>query len=279
MLLNVRQWGPAKSDRVVCIHGLAQHGGVFAGLGARLAQLGYSVVAVDLRGHGMSGSEPPWNVEAHAGDVVETLQACGVDSVTWVGHSFGARIAATVAATEGELTQGLVMLDPGLRVPPEYALRRAEIDRLDWSFATPAGALNALLGGEGIIAAPEEVVAAYVDDDLRRGTDGRYRFSFCPAAVVTAWSEMTLPVPPVTENPTLIVWAEASRSDPGLERCYRDGLGEALTVARVPNGHNVLWESPAETARAVEGFLRAELDGEDAVPGYFGDAGSFQALL
>jgi lipase len=280
MLLNLHRWGPAKAEGVVCIHGITQHGGVFTGLGRRLAPSGQLVVAVDLRGHGESGREPPWNVESHARDVVETLRAEGIRSATLVGHSFGARVAATIAAAEEDLVERLVMLDPGLRLPPERALRRAEVDRLDWSFATPQGAVNALLAGESLVAAPEEVVAAFVRDDLRRGVDGRYRFSFCPAAVVTAWSEMTLPTPSVAAVPTLIVWAAAaSLRDPDLEPRYRDRLGEMLTVTKVPNGHNVLWESPLETTAAIERFLCDDAGGADAVPGYFGDAGTFQPLL
>ncbi|HET8814603.1 MAG TPA: alpha/beta fold hydrolase [Solirubrobacterales bacterium] len=279
MLLNLRRWGPAEAESVVCIHGIAQHGGVFAVLGKGLAPGGRSVVAVDLRGHGESGHEPPWNVESHARDVVETLRAEGIRPLALVGHSFGARVAATIAAAEEDLVERLALLDPGLRLPPERALRRAEVDRLDWSFETTHGAVNALLGGKGLVAAPEEVVAAFVRDDLRQGVDGRYRFSFCPAAVVTAWSEMTLPVPPVAAVPTLVVWAAASLHDPDLERRYRDRLGEMLTVAKVPNGHNVLWESPLETTSAIERFLSEDSAGVDAIPGYFGDAGTFQPLL
>lgn len=279
MLLHLHRWGPVKAESVVCIHGIAQHGGVFAELGRRLAPSGRSVVAVDLRGHGESGHEPPWNAETHAGDVVETLRAEGIRSAALVGHSFGARVAATIAAAEKDLVERLAMLDPGLRLPPERALRRAEVDRLDWSFATSQGAVNALLAGESLVAAPEEVVAAFVRDDLRQGVDGRYRFSFCPAAVVTAWSEMTLPAPPVAAVRTLVVWAAASMHDPDLERRYRDRLGEALTVARVPNGHNVLWESPLETTAAIERFLRDDSGAGDAIPGYFEDGGAFQPLL
>ena len=38
---------------------------------------------------------------------------------------------------------------------------------------------------------------------------------------------------------------------------YEEELGDLLAVVRVPNGHNVLWESPAETIGAIEDFLAA----------------------
>jgi len=211
-------------------------------------------------------------------DVVETLEAGGIHRASWVGHSFGGRVAAALSAARPEATDCLVLLDPGLRVTPEQALRRAEIDRLDWSFETPQGAVNALLGGD-LGAHAQEAVATYVREDVRRGADGRYRFSFCPGAVVTAWSEMVLPAPAVAPVRTLIVRAKTSAVDPEVEGRYRRLLAEKLTVARVPGGHNLLWESPRETLAAVEGFLLGGISGEDPIPGYIGDAGTFQPLL
>lgn len=256
MKLNTHRWGPADGSCVACIHGVAQHGRVFAGLGERLAASGHAVVSVDLRGHGDSGREPPWDLATHVRDVEETLDGLGVERVAWVGHSFGGLIAAALAAGRPQPTQSLVLLDPGLEVPPARALRSAEIERLDWNFATVDGAVNALLSNETIVASPREVVAAYVEDDVGKGPDGRYRFSFCPSTVVTAWSEMTLPPPPIAPVPTLYVVAATPLFDGSRQhRRYEEELGELLTKIVVPNGHNVLWESPQQTLGAIEDFL------------------------
>jgi len=229
---------------------------VFEELGTRLGERGHSVAAVDLRGHGDSGRKPPWNMEAHVQDLIETADSLGIDQVTWVGHSFGGRVAAAVAAHAADRAQRLVLLDPALEVPPEGALRSAEIDRLDWSFATVDGAVNALLSSESIVVPPREAVEAFARDDVRKGPDGRYRFRFCPSAAVVAWSEMSLPAPPVARLPTLVVRPAVPLFD-GMaqEARYREELGGLLTEATVPRGHNMLWESPAETIEAVERFL------------------------
>lgn len=259
MLLNTHSWGAAGPERVVCLHGVAQHGGVFDGLGRRLAALGHSVMAVDLRGHGKSDREPPWSTGTHVGDVLETIDAAGVERVVWVGHSFGGRIAAALAVEAAERTESLVLLDPGLGVPPERALRSAEVERLDWSFATVDGATNALLSNEAIVASPREVVAAFVENDVRKGPDGRFRFSYCPSTVVTAWSEMTLPPPPIAQIPTLCVLAEKPLYDTTRQQQrYEEELGDLITKVTVPNGHNVLWESPEETIGAIEQFIEPE---------------------
>lgn len=256
MILKTRRWGEPGPAAVVCVHGVAQRATVFEQLGRRLAAAGRSVLAVDLRGHGASGRQPPWNTDTHVADLIETLDAEGIERATWVGHSFGGRLAAAAAAQHPQRAEALAMLDPGLEVEPQRALRSAEVERLDWSFATPDGALNALLSNEAMVAPPHDVVAAFVRDDVRKGPDGRFRFSFCPSAAIVAWSEVVLPAPPIAPIPTLVVLAEVPLSDSaGVKQRYRDALGELLTMTTVPNGHNVLWEAPEETISAIEGFL------------------------
>lgn len=283
MILNTRNWGEARQEGVVCIHGVGQHGGVFAELGEHLAERGHAVTAVDLRGHGDSGREPPWNVERHLRDLLETLDACGIRRAALVGHSFGGRVAAALAAAS-QRTGCLALLEPGLQIPPDRGLQGAEMDRLDWSFETPEGAVNALLGRDAAAATPREVAESYVRDDVRQGPDGRYRFRFCPGAAVTAWSEMALPAPPIASVSTLIVRTEASLVNFGVEQRYREELGARLTVTTVPNGHNVLWESPAETIAAVAGFLEVGVEAaagasSEPVPGYFENSGAFRLLV
>jgi len=256
MQLRTRQWGVAGAAPIVCVHGLTQHGGIFTDLGESLAADGQRVISVDLRGHGESGHEPPWNTDTHVDDLIETASALGIERATWIGHSFGARMIAALAARAPERVERLVLLDPGFDVPPKYALESAEVERLDWSFATVESAVNALMSAGTTASSPKEAVTAYARDDLRQGADGRLRFSFSPAAAVVAWSEMTLPSPAIAQLPTLLVRPVVSYTN-GREADsrYRSALGSLLTMAAVPNGHNVLWESPQETEGAIRAFL------------------------
>ena len=110
-----------------------------------------------------------------------------------------------------------------------------------------------------MVAPDHEAVAASVQERPPQGPDGRYRFSFCPSAAVVAWSEVVLPPPPIARVPTLLLAAEMSLTGASAQtRRYRDALGELLTVVTVPNGHNVLWESAAETTAAIETFLERD---------------------
>ena len=68
-----------------------------------------------------------------------------------------------------------------------------------------------------------------------------------------------------------------------VSKRYRVRLASRLSIVRVPHGHNVLWESAAETIAAVERFLGmgeishpAELE---LLSGYIDDSGRARPLL
>ena len=125
MRLHVHDWGADDAPPLLCLHGVTSWGGRFRRLAEeRLG--GFHVFAPDLRGHGVSDWEPPWNLGAHVGDLVDTLDALHLERIDVVGHSFGGRLALELAARRPERVDRLVLLDPAVWVPPQVALERAE---------------------------------------------------------------------------------------------------------------------------------------------------------
>ena len=84
---------------VVFIHGAQHDHSVWILQSRYLAHHGFSVLALDLPGHGRSGGQPLASVEAMAGWVLEVLKACNVANATLVGHSMGSLIALEAAAS------------------------------------------------------------------------------------------------------------------------------------------------------------------------------------
>ena len=113
---------------MVCVHGVTAHGGRFRDLAGPLESK--RVVAVDLRGHGRSTWDAPWTVETHLADLLETADALGIGEATWIGHSFGGRLVAELAATNPERVERAVLLDPAMHIDPAIApTRRGSSDR------------------------------------------------------------------------------------------------------------------------------------------------------
>jgi lipase len=232
---------------VVCVHGVTAHNGRFRELAGSLNE---RVVAVDLRGHGRSTWEAPWTVETHLADLLETADAHGIAHATWIGHSFGGRLVAELAAAHPERVGRAVLLDPAMHVPPADATQRAEGLLGDLAFGSRDEAIDARLNDGTLFTTSRETLVVEADDHLERGDDGRYRWRFSPATVIAAWSVMATDPPPWPGCPTLVVIGERSWLTNRVPRIAN------LANVLVPGGHAVLWDDFEAVADAVRRFLR-----------------------
>lgn len=112
-------WDGRGSPAILLVHGLGATGLVWAPVARRLVAVRH-VVAIDLRGHGLS--DAPTEADAYeldrlAGDVIAVAEGSGVledGPAVLVGHGFGAVVAAAAAADLGQACSGLVLVDGGL---------------------------------------------------------------------------------------------------------------------------------------------------------------------
>jgi lipase len=252
--LALHEWGDAAAPRVVCLHGVTSHGRHFARLAERLAGQ-YRVLAPDLLGHGDSPHEPPWSIDAHVDGV---LASVGAEPGTWLGHSFGGRLAFEIAAREPAAVERLVLLDPAILLDPGVALFAAENARRERAYASFDDAIERRYEESQLHGAPQDLLEAELADHLVPSDDGLWRYRYSQAAVVAAYGEMAS-APPAFEQvrvPTLLVLGEVSYLpyDHLLDE-HVAALGELLRVIRVRGGHTVLWDALDETAEAVAAFL------------------------
>jgi lipase len=253
--LNLHEWGDPAGEALICVHGLTGHGGRFRRLAERLA--GRRVLAPDLRGHGRSPWEPPWDTATHAGDVLETVDSLGIRRADWLGFSFGGRIAAAVAARAPERVVRACLLDPALRLPPATALERAELEREELTFRSSEQAIEYELASGTLFSTPRELLEEEMREHLARRGDGLLEYRYCRSAAVTAFSEMADEPPPVADVPTLLVRGDRSWVPVDGAR-YTAALGDRLTAVTLAAGHSVLWDAFEDTAAAVAGFLDAD---------------------
>jgi lipase len=255
--LHEHTWGPEGAPPVVRLHGVNAHGLRFRRLAEERLAGRFGVRALDLRGHGRSGWDPPWTLEAHVDDLRETVEA----PATWIGHSFGGRLVMELTAREPGLVERAILIDPAVWVPPDIAHARATEELRPTSFASPAEALEARTAGAGfdvLARTPRAALEDEIREHLEESPDGRFRYRYSPEAVAAAYHEMANEPPPfeALRIPTLLVVASHSKlvSAGELER-YRAALADLLAVAVVPGGHIVLWDAFEETAAAIDRFL------------------------
>lgn len=97
MLLAHELVGRAHDPALILIHGITDSRRMWHPLVDPLAEH-HSVLTVDLRGHGESDSDDPYDPLSYASDVVETAAALGVTDAIVVGHSLGGVVASAFAA-------------------------------------------------------------------------------------------------------------------------------------------------------------------------------------
>ena len=118
--VQLRRHWPATDARatVLLIHGISEHSGRYEHVGRFLAERGFEVVAIDLRGFGQSGGRRACvdSFEDYFDDVEDQLaevRALGVP-VVLLGHSMGGLIALSYALTSRPGPDLLALSAPAL---------------------------------------------------------------------------------------------------------------------------------------------------------------------
>jgi lipase len=243
--LHTHVFGPDDGQNVLALHGVQGHGRRFEELAASLP--GYQVFAPDLRGHGHSLGETPYDMDEH-----------GLERVAVIGHSFGGNLTTRLIERAPDRVSRAILLDPALSLDSSFttAMTTAAIAGETY------GSLEELLVARRATAAAS--AAERIDRDTHyvavQRADGSYARRFVPAAVVVAWSEMSRPAAVIaTPCPALVVIGDRAKLVGDRQiRDLESQFGELLSVAHLDCGHMVYWEEFEETVRLVSDFLANE---------------------
>jgi len=252
MILNARlqtEQSPADSLPILLIHGLF---GSLDNLGvlARGLKEAAPLLQVDVRNHGLSPRSDEMNYAVMAQDMVDTLDAHGLDRVAVIGHSMGGKIAMTMSALIPERISRLVMIDIA---PVDYQTRRH-----DTIFSCIRAVTEA---GVTLRSEAAQIMRTVIDEEgviqflLKSFHEGEWRFN-----VPVLWDNYTTisgwqPVP-AWDHPALFIRGGDSSY---LDNRYRDALLQQFPAAQAHviggAGHWVHAEKPDAVLRSVRRFF------------------------
>lgn len=129
----------------------------------------YTVVTLDLPGHGQSGTERRnWSVMGFAEDVVQLIKELDLHNVILVGHSLGAAISLMAISMHPAPVLGFIAVEAfknaGNPLPPEYQQQATGIVRMlttDFRNTNETYARNYLLTEKTPPAIAKKIVEAY----------------------------------------------------------------------------------------------------------------------
>jgi len=270
--VHVAEWGRESDPPLVLCHGFWDHARGFATLAPLLADAGYRVCAVDVRGHGDSDWAHTYFWWGWVGDVVRVIESLDRE-VAVIGHSFGGGVAVDTAVVLPQRVRKVVNID-GFGPPPDDAtvapvperlenfldLRRKLTMRPDWKpypsladLIARRGAQNPRLSPQWlqyfVFHAARQTEAGWIwKADLQMtGGAGPWK----PDFVALSYAALEVPLLAIegTEDDTwgpmddAIVAPRLARA-PDVTRCRVAGAG-----------HFVHMEKPRETAAAILDFI------------------------
>ena len=176
------EWGDRVNPLVIMLHGGGQTRHSWKGVAAKIANLGFHVIAHDLRGHGESfwDSDGDYTFDAHRDDLVRIIQQLG-KKANLVGASLGGMISLSLAGhvEESKHCSGLIMVDIGMRPNDEGSDRIVEFMRSGAKgFASVEEAADAVSGYLPHRERPKDISG--LKKNLRLKEDGRYYWHWDP---------------------------------------------------------------------------------------------------
>ncbi len=237
MLLHTEKYGVG-NKRIALIHGVSGDHHLFQDLTDRLIARDYTVIGVDLRGHGQSPHAASYELSEFADDVVETLPT-GLDGV--VGHSLG----------------GVVLIEAAQRLQPKRAIYLDPAWFVPWSFDDAAQHANVGEHPDGSpysLAELAELNPGWGRENLVRAqqTHARWDATMLPKLGRLVNQRNVAYIPPVV--PSLVVLGAESPLMPGYPQQQLRELGYEIRV-QPRAGHNLHLDDADATIAALSGWL------------------------
>jgi pimeloyl-ACP methyl ester carboxylesterase len=232
---------PGLTANAHCFDGLIQ-----AGLSPR-----FRVLALDLRGRGLSDQPATgYGMAEHAQDVTGLLDALGIERAVIGGHSFGGLLTFYLAARHPERVAKAIILDAaGPILNPQTAeLIRPAVERLGKTLPSWEAYLEMMKRAPHFDGWWDPAIESYFRADVETDADGAVRPRSRPEHIAEAmrragaenWNELIAAV----TQPALLLYAPGPYGPPGTPPIvpaeHAQATAEALArcrAAEVPGNH------------------------------------------
>jgi pimeloyl-ACP methyl ester carboxylesterase len=236
---------------VVFIHGAALDHSVWQWQTRYLAHHGFSVLAVDLPGHGRSPGAPRESVEAAAEWIVALLDAASLDKAALVGESMGALIALHTALSRPDRVSKIALLGAATPMPVGDAFMAAARDsspaaldmQTTWGHSRQAQLRQSPIPGLSLMGASRRLTGRAKPGvqhvDLRACNGYRPDVAAIRALRV----------------PTLVIAGKRDQMTQFKAGKALAGEIPGASFVALDAGHSMMNEAPRETLKALRSFL------------------------
>jgi pimeloyl-ACP methyl ester carboxylesterase len=255
-----REWGEPTGRGIVLVHGSMAHSHWWDHIGPLLTG-GRRVIALDLSGHGDSGTRTSYSLDSWASEVLAVAEDAGLDGPPVViGHSMGGTVALWLAALFGSRVEGVITIDSVslMDVPPQQrSTRQLQVARTRRGLRGPA----VYPSREEAIAQfrpfPYQPVLGYIADHVAatsvREVAGGWTWKWDSGVLRR---EHTVVPTPRLDCRLAVLRAERGVLSAELGEAMHDRLGRAVPVIEIPAArHHVMLDQPIALVTALRTLL------------------------
>jgi len=256
-----KETGPQGAPALLLLHGFGSSLQAWDDWSLKLEQK-YRLIRLDLPGFGLTGASPAndYSEEKDLAILTHFVDKLGLEKFSVVGHSMGGKMAWSLAASQPERVQALVLMAPdGFPETKDIGTKPYEVPAI-------MGLIKYVLPKYLV---QKSIEPAFVQADaLNDALVNRY-FDMLRApgvrGAILERSNQTIYTDPVPrlkaiKAPTLLIWGEKDQMIPSTNaQSYANVLSNSTTVLIPKLGHLLQEEQPEKGLAAVMQFLDGQL--------------------
>ena len=259
--VHYKETGPQAAPALLLMHGFGSSLQAWDDWSLKLEQK-YRVIRLDLPGFGLTGASPAndYSEEKDLAILTHFADKLGLEKFSIIGHSMGGKMAWTLAATQPERVQALVLMAPdGFPEAKDIGTKPYEVPAV-------MGLIKYFLP-KYLVRKSIEPAFAEADALSDARVNRYYDMLRAPGvrAAILERSNQTIYTDPVPrlkaiKAPTLLIWGEQDQMIPSTNaKSYASVLSNSTTVLVPKLGHLLQEEQPEKGLTAVMQFLDSHL--------------------
>ena len=177
---------PGGEPTLVYLPGLTANAYLFEGVAQAGLSPRFRILALDLRGRGLSDKpESGYTMADHAADVIGLLDAERIEQATLVGHSFGGLLSMYLAANYPDRVTRIIIIDAAKSAtdPKVAEMIRPSLDRLGVTLQSVDAYLAAMKQMPFLNGYWDDSLEAYFQADMLVNNDGTVQAQSTPQAI------------------------------------------------------------------------------------------------
>ena len=259
--VHYKETGPQAAPALLLMHGFGSSLQAWDDWSLKLEQK-YRVIRLDLPGFGLTGASPAndYSEEKDLAILTHFADKLGLEKFSIIGHSMGGKMAWTLAASQPERVQALVLMAPdGFPEAKDIGTKPYEVPAV-------MGLIKYFLP-KYLVRKSIEPAFAEADALSDARVNRYYDMLRAPGvrAAILERSNQTIYTDPVPrlkaiKAPTLLIWGEQDQMIPSTNaKSYANVLSNSTTVLVPKLGHLLQEEQPEKGLTAVMQFLDSHL--------------------